>query len=217
MSARKCMHCTTAETSTHRLKNCGRCKMVAYCNTACQHADWPAHKLVCNKHDGLRLGYAGNTDGSVVFQDPSGTTSDEVFKHYIPLRVPPSPELPHGMTTLLKIEPAVAEELAKLTAGERAFIEQAAAEAMRNVVHEDTIRKMIVDAIEMAKKARVVVQREEEAEAEAVAEVDGSSTDDDDDDSDSDDDDDEDDDDDDDDEIEDSLWEKARKVLAIKY
>jgi hypothetical protein len=210
MSDRKCMHCTTAETSTHRLKNCGRCKMVAYCNTTCQHADWPAHKLVCNKHDGLRLGYAGATEGSVVFQDPSGATSGEVYKHYIPLRVPPSPALPHGMTTLLKIEPAVAEELAKLTAGERAFIEQAAAEAMRNVVHEDTIRKMIVDAIEMAKKKRVVVEREE---AKVEAEVHGSSTSNDDDDDDEDDEDE----DDDDEEIEDGLWQKARKVLAIKY
>jgi hypothetical protein len=203
MSDRKCMHCTTAETSTHRLKNCGRCKMVAYCNTTCQHADWPAHKLVCNKHDRLRLGYAVATEGSVVFQDPSGATSGEVFQHYIPLRVPPSPALHHGMTTLLKIEPAVAEELAKLTAGERAFIEQAAAEAMRNVVHEDIIRQMIVDAIEMAKKKRVVAEREEEAEVEA--EVDGSSSGDDDDD------------DDEDDDEEDGLWQKASKVLAIKY
>jgi hypothetical protein len=209
MSDRKCMHCTTAETSTHRLKNCGRCKMVAYCNTTCQHADWPAHKLVCNKHDGLRLGYAGATEGSVVFQDPSGATSGEVYKHYIPLRVPPSPALPHGMTTLLKIEPAVAEELAKLTAGERAFIEQAAAEAMRNVVHEDTIRQMIIDAIEMAKKKRVVVEKEEKVEVEE--ETAGSSAGDDDDDDDDEDDDDEDDDD------EDGLWQKASKILAIKY
>jgi hypothetical protein len=104
MSSRKCMHCDAAETSAHHLKNCGRCRMVAYCNKTCQTADWPAHKLVCNKHDGLHLGYVGNTDGDVVFQDPTGATSHEVFKHYIPLRVPPSAELPHGMTTLLKIE-----------------------------------------------------------------------------------------------------------------
>jgi hypothetical protein len=209
MSSRKCMQCDAAETSAHHLKNRGRCRMVAYCNKTCQTADWPAHKLVCNKHDGLRLGYAGNTDGDVVFQGPTGAASHEVFKHYIPLRVPPSAELPHDMTTLLKIEPAIAEELAKLTAAERAFIENPAAESMRNVVHEDVIRQMIVEAIEMAKKARVAAQKEK---VEVEEEAEGSSTEDDDDDES-----DDDEDDDDDEEIEDGLWEKVRKVLAIKY
>jgi thiamine kinase-like enzyme len=102
------------------------------------------------------------------------------------------------MTTLLKIEPAVAEELAKLTAAERAFIENATAESMRNVVHEDVIRQMIVEAIELAKKARVAAQKEK---VEVEEEAEGSSTEDDDDDE----------------EIEDGLWEKVRKVLAIKY
>jgi hypothetical protein len=40
------------------LKNCSRCKTVAYCNTTCQKADWPAHKLVCNKQ-------AGGTDEAI--------------------------------------------------------------------------------------------------------------------------------------------------------
>ena len=84
MSDRKCMHCTTAETSTHRLKNCGRCKMVAYCNTTCQHADWPAHKLVCNKHDGLRLGYAGKScihPSQVALANEAFRPGDEEIAH----------------------------------------------------------------------------------------------------------------------------------------
>jgi hypothetical protein len=68
---------------------------------------------------------------------------------------------------------------------------------MRNVVHEDVIRQMIVEAIEMAKKARVAAQKEK---VEVEEEAEGSSTEDDDD-----------------EEIEDGLWEKVRKVLAIKY
>jgi hypothetical protein len=53
---------------------------------------------------------ASGTDGSVVFQDPVGGTSDEVYNHnaFILLCVPPSPEIPHGMIMLLKLGPALA-------------------------------------------------------------------------------------------------------------
>jgi hypothetical protein len=81
-------------------------------------------------------------------------------------------------------------------------------------VHEDVIRQMIVEAIEMAKKARVAAQKEK---VEVEEEAEGSSTEDDDDDESDDDESDDDEDDDDDEEIEDGLWEKVRKVLAIKY
>jgi hypothetical protein len=50
--SRNCNHCKTVTTSTNPLKNCSRCKSVAYCNPTCQMADWPAHKLVCNKQAG---------------------------------------------------------------------------------------------------------------------------------------------------------------------
>jgi hypothetical protein len=201
MSNRKCLHCSTAQTSTHRLKTCSRCKMVSYCNTTCQHADWPTHKLGCNKHDGLLLGYAGNTEGSFVIQDPTGGISDEVYSlgASIPLTMPPSPDFPPGMTVLLKLQPAVAEELAGLTDEEWLLVQRAASELMRDGVDEDTIRQTSFEAIEMAKKARMSGERgevavEQEGEGESDGEIDG-----------------------DDEEIEDGLWEMMRKVLAIKY
>jgi hypothetical protein len=66
-------------------------------------------------------------------------------------------------------------------------------------VHEDTIRRTIVEAIGMAKKARVAVQGEEvaveqEGESESSGEIDEA-----------------------DEEIEEGFLEMARKVLAIKY
>jgi len=204
-SLRKCLHCNTAATSTHRLKNCGRCKMVAYCNTSCQHADWPTHKHVCNRDDGLRLGYASGADGSsIVFQDPSGRTVDEVYNSSacIMLRMPPSAETPHEMRVCLKLEPAVAKEFATLTAGEKAFIEHTATEAMWNQVHEDTIRQTIVEAIGMAKKAKRALEKREEVQQEGE----GESEDEDDEDDESED-----------YEVGEGFWEKVRKVLVIKY
>jgi hypothetical protein len=201
MSNRKCLRCSTAQTSTHRFKTCSRCKMVSYCNTTCQHADWPTHKLVCNKHDGLLFGYAGNTEGSFVFQDPTGGTSDEVYSldASIPLSMPPSPDFPPGMTVLLKLQPAVAEALASLTDEEWLVVQRTASASMAAGVHEDTIWQTIVEAIEMAKKARGSAQREEveveqEGEGESSGEIDE-----------------------DDQEVEEGLWEMARKVLTIKY
>jgi hypothetical protein len=201
MSSRKCLHCSTVATSTHRLKTCSRCKMVSYCNTTCQHADWPTHRLVCNKHDGMRLGYAGNTEGSFVFQDPTGGASDEVYSldASIPLSMPPSPDFPPGMTVLLRLSPAVAEALAILTDEEWLVVQRAASANMAAGVHEDTIRRTIVEAIGMAKKARVAVQGEEvaveqEGESESSGEIDEA-----------------------DEEIEEGFLEMARKVLAIKY
>ena len=198
MSDRKCLHCNAAQTSEHRLKTCSRCKAVSYCNTTCQHADWPTHKLVCNKHEGLRLSYASGAGENVVFQDPSGGTCDEVCSRgaSISLRMPPLPEIPLGLAILLEIEPAVAEELAGLAAGERVAIEQATGEMMKDMVHEDIIRQAIVEAIEMAKKARMVARRGEvEDEKDGGGESEGGDEDDD----------------------EDGLWEKVRKILAIKY
>jgi hypothetical protein len=201
MSDRKCLHCSAASTSMHRLKTCSRCEMVSYCNTTCHRADWPTHKLVCNKHDGLLLGYAGNTEGSFVFQDPTGGTSDEVYSldASIPLSMPPSPDFPPGMIVLLKLQPAVAEGLASLTDEEWLVVQRAASANMAAGVHEDTIRRTIVEAIGMAKKARVAVQGEEvaveqEGESESSGEIDEA-----------------------DEEIEEGFLEMARKVLAIKY
>jgi hypothetical protein len=44
----------------------------------------------------------------------------EIYKHYVTLHAPPSPELPYRMLTLLKIEPAVAKELTEPTVTEKA-------------------------------------------------------------------------------------------------
>jgi hypothetical protein len=207
MSERKCLHCSTAATDAHRLKTCSRCKAVSYCNTTCQHADWPTHKLVCNKHDGLRLGYAGATEDSIVFQDTTGSTSDEVYTldTSIPLRMPPSADFPQGMFILLELSPAVAVELAALPDEEWLSVQQTASESMADSVSEDTIRQTIVEAIEMAKKARVTVQGDEaaveqEGEGDTVGGIDEDAEDDEDD-----------------DEVEAGLWEKVRKVFAIKY
>lgn len=37
--------CTVCNKCDTRL--CNRCKSVRYCSTACQHVDWPTHKLLC--------------------------------------------------------------------------------------------------------------------------------------------------------------------------
>jgi hypothetical protein len=46
-----CARCGGA--GTHR---CGRCRKVRYCGRGCQHADWAAHKLVCQVTPSERLG-----------------------------------------------------------------------------------------------------------------------------------------------------------------
>jgi hypothetical protein len=46
----RCGHCAKADTyAFDSLKMCGRCKVVCYCSSECQAADWPNHKKVC-KH-----------------------------------------------------------------------------------------------------------------------------------------------------------------------
>ena len=69
---RKCEHCGKQEFSKERgLKYCGRCKIVFYCSTKCQKADWPDHHRVCRPHKGRRkhipsCGLCGNRKGPFI-------------------------------------------------------------------------------------------------------------------------------------------------------
>lgn len=42
-SSFRCRVCGTSE----KLQRCGRCRLVCYCSTQHQRADWPSHKEVC--------------------------------------------------------------------------------------------------------------------------------------------------------------------------
>ncbi|KIP11849.1 hypothetical protein PHLGIDRAFT_124522 [Phlebiopsis gigantea 11061_1 CR5-6] len=44
---KQCQHCYIAESTTTKLKCCGRCKRAHYCSKECQNADWKAHKGKC--------------------------------------------------------------------------------------------------------------------------------------------------------------------------
>jgi hypothetical protein len=47
-SLKRCAYCAKADTyAFDSLKMCGRCKVVCYCSSECQVADWPNHKKVC--------------------------------------------------------------------------------------------------------------------------------------------------------------------------
>jgi hypothetical protein len=52
-AARTCDACGAVETQelaaagSTKHKMCGRCLKVSYCSIACQHAEWPAHKVTC--------------------------------------------------------------------------------------------------------------------------------------------------------------------------
>lgn len=44
---RACGNCNLVEDSDHKLKDCNRCKLVVYCDRACQAAHWKTHKPLC--------------------------------------------------------------------------------------------------------------------------------------------------------------------------
>ncbi|CAL8119029.1 unnamed protein product [Orchesella dallaii] len=50
-----CNYCGDLEKSNGKrsvnLKNCSRCKKVAYCDSSCQKLAWPSHKLMCRSSD----------------------------------------------------------------------------------------------------------------------------------------------------------------------
>jgi hypothetical protein len=43
-----CEACGKESKGEVNFKCCGHCKMVRYCSTECQKADWSKHKVVCN-------------------------------------------------------------------------------------------------------------------------------------------------------------------------
>ena len=47
IQARGCVNCGVQAT---KLRQCGACKLVGYCSTECQKADWPSHKEFCKAH-----------------------------------------------------------------------------------------------------------------------------------------------------------------------
>lgn len=44
--------CVNCETKSENMKKCSRCKVVYYCSSKCQRADWKKHKKIC-KHFAL--------------------------------------------------------------------------------------------------------------------------------------------------------------------
>ncbi|KAJ7696227.1 hypothetical protein B0H17DRAFT_1053977 [Mycena rosella] len=42
-----CYHCYSQPTELIKLQKCSGCHLVAYCNSVCQHANWPTHKRFC--------------------------------------------------------------------------------------------------------------------------------------------------------------------------
>jgi len=53
-SLKRCGYCAKADViDGDTLKKCGTCKVVRYCSSECQAADWPNHKKVC-KHIAAR-------------------------------------------------------------------------------------------------------------------------------------------------------------------
>jgi len=44
---RVCAKCLEPAQAGTKLRHCGACELVSYCNAACQRAHWPAHKLPC--------------------------------------------------------------------------------------------------------------------------------------------------------------------------
>ena len=47
----RCNHCAKEYPSSKQLRKCSRCHSVAYCNTKCQTADWPNHRVPCKVED----------------------------------------------------------------------------------------------------------------------------------------------------------------------
>ncbi|EKM59859.1 uncharacterized protein PHACADRAFT_206078 [Phanerochaete carnosa HHB-10118-sp] len=46
-AAASCLNCKGEETIRKSLSQCGACKLVRYCSTACQREDWGRHKKTC--------------------------------------------------------------------------------------------------------------------------------------------------------------------------
>ena len=44
---RACAACSTIEPAVRTYPKCERCRVVYYCNAACQRTHWPTHKLEC--------------------------------------------------------------------------------------------------------------------------------------------------------------------------
>ncbi|KAJ7141730.1 hypothetical protein C8R43DRAFT_1131347 [Mycena crocata] len=69
-------HARGAQTT---LKQCGRCRLVWYCSTACQKKDWPDHKKFCGQQhfdpEILAPAPKNLTSLSVVLQPPSASSA----------------------------------------------------------------------------------------------------------------------------------------------
>ncbi|KAJ7439046.1 hypothetical protein B0H11DRAFT_2103145 [Mycena galericulata] len=42
-----CYECHALPSESIKLQKCSGCRLVSYCNSSCQHANWPAHKKFC--------------------------------------------------------------------------------------------------------------------------------------------------------------------------
>ena len=61
VSASECAHCHAPRSA--QFKWCARCRRVGYCHSACQRADWAAHRFVCVAHEPTTTANTGADQG----------------------------------------------------------------------------------------------------------------------------------------------------------
>ena len=131
MTTKSCAKCNTSSTGTHPLKLCGNCKIVSYCNQACQKADWKAHKSICRQSgakkakDQAELEEAANNiatledsllaDGQLELGETISIPHDSyVFKN-----MRPTFKLPNGYQRMIAFPPQWLASISHLPAGEQ--------------------------------------------------------------------------------------------------
>ena len=112
LTVKPCAYCNTPSTETHRLKRCGKCKDVNYCNETCQKADWQAHKSVCDQASDIIA-----TLKEVLLEDGGQL---KLVKRTLPKgsflhkKMPPTRELPLGYEDLTVFPPEWLASIAHL-------------------------------------------------------------------------------------------------------
>lgn len=104
LTTKPCANCNTPSTETHRLKRCGKCKDVNYCNEICQKADWQAHKSVCDQTSStiatLKEVLLEGDDQLKLGRKTSLLSGSFGYKQQ-----PPTPELPLGYQDVVVFPP----------------------------------------------------------------------------------------------------------------
>jgi hypothetical protein len=131
MTTKSCAKCNASSTETHPLKLCGNCKIVNYCNQACQKADWKTHKSVCRQFgakkakDQAELEETANNiatleesllaDGQLEL----GETISIPHDSYMFKNMRPTSELPNGYQRMIALPPQWLASISRLPAGEQ--------------------------------------------------------------------------------------------------